>query len=129
LQGECGRLGRVASTFLLVIAIFLILLGAIFIIAGSTLNIATGAVFVIIAIVLLVVYYRMEKVAASKPTVVNQTFNVKMEGSGQLTQKQLVCKSCGAPLTDKDLKVVSGGVVVHCPYCGTTYALEEAPKW
>lgn len=122
-------MARVASTILLIIAIFLILLGAVFIIAGETLNLATGGVFVLIAIVLLFVWYRMEKAEATRPTVVNQTFNVKMEGSGQLTQKQLVCKSCGAPLEDKDLKVVSGGVVVHCPYCGTTYALEEAPKW
>jgi predicted RNA-binding Zn-ribbon protein involved in translation (DUF1610 family) len=123
------KLNKVLMGVVLFLAIFLILLGAIFIIASGMENIVVGAVFVVIAAILLLFVYRSEKIEAAKPTLVNQTFNVQMEGSGQLNQKQLTCKSCGAPLTDKDLKVVQGGVVVHCPYCGTIYALEEAPKW
>jgi predicted RNA-binding Zn-ribbon protein involved in translation (DUF1610 family) len=70
-----------------------------------------------------------KKIEASKPKLINQTFNVQMSGSGQLEQKQMTCRSCGAPLEDKNLSVVSGGVVVKCPYCGSVYAMEEAPKW
>ncbi len=84
---------------------------------------------VLIAIVLIFFSYKSEKVRAAQPKLVSQTFNVKMEASGQMEQKQLKCKSCGAPLADKDLKVISGGIMVSCPYCGTTYALEESPKW
>lgn len=114
---------------LLFVAIFLLLLGALFIIAGETMNLVTGGVMVLIAIVLIFFSYQSEKVRASQPKLINQTFNVKMEGSGQMQQKQLQCKSCGAPLAEKDLKVISGGIMVTCPYCGTSYALEEAPKW
>lgn len=122
-------MSRITSVVLLFVAIFLMLLGAIFIIAGGTENLIAGGVMVLIAIVLIFFNWQSEKVKASQPKLINQTFNVKMEGSGKLEQKQLTCKSCGAPLADKDLKVISGGIMVSCPYCGTNYALEEAPKW
>ncbi|HUL39227.1 MAG TPA: hypothetical protein VLU38_02960 [Methanomassiliicoccales archaeon] len=122
-------MSRVTSAVLLFVAIFLIVLGAIFIIAGGTENLVAGGLMVVIAVVLIFFGWQSEKVRAAQPKLVSQTFNVKMEGSGQLEQKQLKCKSCGAPLSDKDLKVISGGIMVSCPYCGTKYALEEAPKW
>ncbi len=127
-------MSKIATGAALFIAIFLILLGMIFVIAGtgtplSVENIAAGAVMIIIAAVLLFFVYRSSKIEAAKPTLVSQTYNVKMEGSGQLQQKQLTCKNCGAPLSDKDLTVVQGGIMVKCPYCGSVYALEEAPKW
>ncbi len=122
-------MSRIVSAVLIFVAVFLLLLGAIFIIAGGTENLVAGGVMVLIAIFLIYFSWQSEKVRASQPKLINQTFNVKMEGSGQLEQKQLVCKSCGAPLSDKDLKVISGGIMVSCPYCGMKYALEEAPKW
>ncbi len=122
-------MSRIVSAVLLFVAILLLLLGAIFVIAGGTENLVAGGIMIIVAIVLIYFSWQSEKVRASQPKLINQTFNVKMEGSGQLEQKQLKCKSCGAPLSDKDLKVISGGIMVSCPYCGTNYALEEAPKW
>ena len=122
-------MSKLLSAVLLFLAIFLILLGAIFAIAGGTENLLMGAMLVVIAIVLIFFSYRSEKVRAAQPRLINQTFNVKMEGSGELRQRQLQCKSCGAPLEDKDLKVISGGIMASCPYCGNKYALEEAPKW
>ena len=122
-------MNRIAYALVIALAVFLILLGGIFVIASGVENIVTGAVLVGIAIVLIFFAYRSEKIEASKPKLINQTFNVKMEGSGKLEQKQLTCRSCGAPLEDKDLKVVQGGVMAKCPYCGSIYALEEAPKW
>ncbi len=122
-------MNKVAYALVIALAVFLILLGGIFVIASGVENIVTGAVLIGIAVVLIFFAYRSDKVEASKPKLINQTFNVKMGGSGQLEQKRLTCRSCGAPLEDKDIKVVQGGIMVACPYCGSVYALEEAPKW
>jgi predicted RNA-binding Zn-ribbon protein involved in translation (DUF1610 family) len=122
-------MNRLVMGIVVFFAILLLLIGAIFIIASGPANIATGAVMVLIALVLFYFVYKSERIESAKPTVVSQTFNVKMEGSGSLTEKELKCKSCGASLSDKDLKVVKGAVMAVCPYCGTVQAYEEAPKW
>jgi predicted RNA-binding Zn-ribbon protein involved in translation (DUF1610 family) len=122
-------LNRIVEGLVLFVAIFLILLGAVFLIASGTNNLITGAVLIIIAAMLLLFIYRSQKIEAAKPTLVTQNFNVKMGGSGELQQKEMKCKSCGATLTDENLKVVEGGVIMKCPYCGTISAIEEAPKW
>jgi hypothetical protein len=122
-------LNRIAQGLVLFVAIFLILLGVIFLIASGTDNLITGAVLVLIAVMLLFFSYRSQKIEAAKPTLVTQNFDVKMEGSGALDQKELKCRSCGAPLSEKNLKVVEGGVVMVCPYCNTVTSLQESPKW
>jgi len=111
------------------LAILLLFLGAIFLIAGGLDNTGTGGVLVLLGAGLLYYVYRHDKIEAAKPTLVSQTFNVKMDGSGTMTERQLKCKSCGAPILDKDLKVIQGGVMMTCPYCGAMSALEEAPRW
>ncbi len=122
-------MNKVLTGAIIFLAIFMVLLGMIFIIASGIENIATGAAFVVIAVILFIFSYRTTKIEAAKPSIVNQTFQVKMEGSGELKEKELRCKSCGAPLTDKNLTVIEGGVMMTCPYCGAVSALEEAPKW
>jgi DNA-directed RNA polymerase subunit RPC12/RpoP len=122
-------MNRIASALLTFLAFVLICLGAIFVITASAVNALTGGVLVLIAVVLLYYLYRSEKIEAAKPKLINQTVKIKMGGSGQFEEKKLTCKSCGAPLEDKDLKIIEGGIMVKCPYCGTVYALEEAPKW
>jgi intracellular septation protein A len=122
-------MGKLMQGFLVFVAVSLMLLGMVFIIASDIETIAIGAVMVLVAVGLLVLVYRMTKIEASKPTVVSQTFNVKMDGSGQFNAKEMKCKSCGAPITDKDLKVIHGGIMATCPYCGAVFAMEEAPKW
>jgi len=122
-------MNKLVEALLVFVAIVVVLLGAIFIMAGGRADVLTGAVLVVIAVVMFAFIYRVEKIAATKPTLVNQTFNVKMDGSGKFEDKEMKCKSCGAPLVDKDLKVVQGGIMVTCSYCGATYAMEEAPKW
>lgn len=107
----------------------MIILGGVFLIAGGIENIAVGAALVLIAAVLFYWVYKVTKIEAAKPTLVSQTFNVKMEGSGEMTRKEMKCKSCGAPIEDKDLTVIQGGIMAKCPYCGAVFALEEAPKW
>lgn len=122
-------MNRLIEGLMIFAGIALLFLGAVFLIAAGSGDILIGAVMIVIAILLFALVYRWEKIEAAKPTLVSQTFNVKMEGSGKMDDKEMKCKSCGAPLTDKDLKVVQGGVMVTCSYCGATYAMEEAPKW
>ena len=122
-------MNRIAQGLVLFVAIFLILLGVIFLIASGTDNLITGALLVLIAVLLLFISYRSQKIEAAKPTLITQNFDVKMEGSGTLDQKELKCRSCGAPLSEKNLKVVEGGVVMVCPYCNTVTSLQESPKW
>ncbi len=122
-------MNKLIEALLVFVAIVVLILGAIFIMAGDSADVLTGAVLLVIAVVMFAFIYRVEKVAATKPTVVNQTFNVKMDGSGKFEDKEMKCRSCGAPLVDKDLKVIQGGIMVTCSYCGATYAMEEAPKW
>ena len=39
--------------------------------------------------------------------------------------KDMVCKSCGAPIADKDITAVQGGLMAKCPYCGADYVLKD----
>lgn len=122
-------MNKIVEGLLVFFGIAIALLGAVFLIAGDSADILIGAVLVLIAVVMFIFVYRLEKIQAAKPTLVSQKFDVKMEGSGKLEDKEMKCKSCGAPITDKDLKVVEGGIMVTCSYCGAMYAMEEAPKW
>jgi uncharacterized membrane protein len=122
-------MNRIAQALLLFVAVFLILLGVIFLIAGGIANISTGLMLVVIAVIILFFSYRTQKLDANRPMIVNQKVNIKMDTGGQMTERQLKCRSCGAALTEKDLKIIEGGVMMTCPYCGTVTNLEEAPKW
>ncbi|MDD1772047.1 MAG: hypothetical protein LUQ09_03920 [Methanomassiliicoccales archaeon] len=122
-------MNRLMEGLVIFVAIVLLLLGAIFLMAASTQDLITGAVLMVIAAMLLLFVYRSQKVEAAKPTLVTQNFNVKMEGTGQTEQNELKCRSCGAPLSEKDLMVAQGAVIVSCPYCKTVTTLEESPKW
>lgn len=122
-------MNKIIEGFMILIAIVVLSLGLIFFVAGGTENIIVGAVMVLVAAGIFVFVYKAEKVQASKPTLVSQTFNVKMEGSGKFDEKEMKCKTCGAPITEKDLKIVEGGVMVTCSYCGASYSLQEEPKW
>lgn len=122
-------MNRFVEGILIFFGVGLIFLGLIFVIAGDITDILTGGVMIGIGLVMFVLIYAINRIQASKPKLISQTFNVKMEGSGKLEDKQMKCKSCGASLTEKDLKVIQGGIMVTCPYCGVVSALNEEPKW
>lgn len=105
------------------------LLGVIFLVAWSPETSAVGVALIVIGAGMMYYTYRVEKIEASRPKLVSQTFNVSMSGSGEISQKGIGCRSCGAPVTEKDIKVVEGGLMATCPYCGVVFALQEAPKW
>ena len=108
----------------------MLFLGAIFVIAGgSTENYATGGVMLLVAFGLLGFLYYDSRIEAKRPTQVHQEFHVTMGGSGEFEERKLNCPSCGAPVEQKDVTLMSGGLVIKCPYCNTTSAMEEQPKW
>jgi len=109
----------------------LLFMGLMFMIGSGGLleNLLIGVGMLVGGIIIFAVLLWMYKLEMAKPTVIQQTFNVQMGASGKLEEKQMKCRSCGAPLESKDLTVVQGGMMVKCPYCNTAYTLEEAPKW
>jgi len=49
--------------------------------------------------------------------------------SGDVALEEMHCNACGASLDSDSVKVEAGAIFVHCPYCGTSYQIEEEPKW
>lgn len=122
-------MNRLVGALVVFIGICLVILGTIFLVAWSIENAVAGSVMVLIGAGLLYYVYRVEKIEAAKPKLVSQTFNVTMSGSGEMTSKNLTCRSCGGPIAEKDVKVVDGGLMAKCPYCGVVLSFQEAPKW
>lgn len=110
-------------------ALCLIFLGFIFLIAGGAENVVIGAVMVVAGFGLFGFLYYDSRIEASRPKVIHQDIDVTMEGSGEFQEKRLNCPSCGAPVEEKDVGLMSGGLVIKCPYCKTVSAMEEQPKW
>jgi hypothetical protein len=84
------------------------------IVVGVVLWLAAGAL----------VYFARMRPAAGTTTVVQ-----KIDLSGDVNLEQIKCKSCGGTLSSKSITVKAGAVFVNCEYCGSTYQIEEAPKW
>jgi len=122
-------MNKIVLGILIVFGLGLLMLGGLFLSTGYLNDIVMGALMLLAGFGILFYVYRLEKIEAAKPTLVSQTFNVKMDGSGKFEDKEMKCRSCGAPITDKDLKVIQGGIMATCPYCGAVFAMQEAPKW
>jgi hypothetical protein len=88
---------------------------------------AIGIGLTVLGIVLIFLSYRLEKAKVSQPRLIEQ--NIMVGVSGDVSAQRLKCKGCGNPLTEKDLRMVDGAVVMSCPYCKGVYQLEEEPKW
>ncbi|MEM3493622.1 MAG: hypothetical protein QXJ27_04870 [Thermoplasmata archaeon] len=84
----------------------------------------TGIIMIGIALLIIVAI----KLTEPKPTQ-KVEITQKLDLHGNMNLERLKCRSCGADLSQKSIKVVSGGVLISCEYCGTTYMLEEEPKW
>ena len=54
---------------------------------------------------------------------------LKVDLPGDVNLETMKCQSCGGALTMDNIKMVAGAPVVSCPYCNTTYQLNEEPKW
>lgn len=58
-----------------------------------------------------------------------RTIVQKIDIAGDVKTEQLECRNCGGPLDEKSITMQEGAIIVKCPYCGTSYQIEEAPKW
>lgn len=116
---------------LYIVAAVLIFFGVLFIWAafGDQISqpwgtMAVGSVSLLAGLGLIWLAGRMGKKAAQEVTVVQ-----KIDFSGDVQLEKLTCRSCGGALTPENIAMLAGAPVVHCPYCKTSYQLEEKPKW
>ncbi len=55
--------------------------------------------------------------------------HTKLDLSGDVSLQEIICKQCGATLSQKSISVAAGAVFVKCEFCAAEYQMEEAPKW
>jgi len=53
----------------------------------------------------------------------------KIDLSGDVKLETLKCEKCGAQLDKNSITTREGAIIISCPYCGSVYEVEEAPKW
>ncbi len=82
---------------------------------------------VVVGIVLLGAAGALVYLFRTKPQ--STTVVQKIDLSGDVSLEHLTCRNCGSQLTAKSVRVEAGAVFVNCEFCGTSYQLEEAPKW
>ena len=66
---------------------------------------------------------------ARQPPKQETTIIQKIDLSGDVRLENLTCRSCGASLSSKSVRVEAGAIFIHCEYCAATYQAEEEPKW
>jgi hypothetical protein len=97
--------------------------------AGSRL--ATGVILILIGLVFIgitigisvFIYRRLHPV--EKKVEITQ----KVDLSGDVKVEEMKCKKCGAQLSKDSVTLREGAIFISCPYCGSDYEVEEAPKW
>lgn len=126
---------------LAVAGIFGLVLGVLFLIAASNPNqpemaggrAGTGVVLMILGVALLVpaaiVLIRAFRPRPAAAGEGQTTIVQKIDFTGDLALEELKCRACGATLSKDSVEVKAGAVVVSCPFCGTSYQIEEKPKW
>ncbi len=114
-----------------IVAGILILFGCLFILAAtSPQNQSKGGTFVagliLIGIGLAVVF--AIKMREPKP-VQKVEVTQKIDLTGDVKLEEMKCRNCSAPLSKDSVVLKEGAIFVSCPYCKTSYQVEEAPKW
>ncbi len=74
-----------------------------------------------------IIWLAQRKPKAAEGTTQNVTMNVDLPG--EMKMEVMKCEACGGAITSKNIEMQSGAPMVVCPYCGTTYQLNEEPKW
>jgi hypothetical protein len=106
------------------LAAALAFLGIMFVVGaqGQSMRIVVGVVLMAAAGALILL-------ALLKPKPIETTLIQKIDLSGDVNIEQMKCRSCGGILNKDSISVRAGGIFINCPYCGSAYQLEEAPKW
>lgn len=110
------------SILINILSVVLGLLGALFVIGsqGQIGRIVIGVILIGAGIVL----YATTRLRAKETTVVQ-----KIDLTGDVSTQEMKCKNCGGTLTSKSITVKAGAIFITCEYCGSSYQIEEAPKW
>jgi hypothetical protein len=100
------------------------LVGLVFLVGNQGLvqRMVVGAVLIVAAIAIV----GLSRLKVPEPSV---HITQDIEAPGESDLEQLKCRNCAAPLDQKSVELREGAVFVKCPYCGTSYQIEEAPKW
>mgnify|MGYP001398952284 CR=1 FL=1 len=93
--------------------------------------IIAGVFLIITGIIFLIIIFKGSRSGVTDgqaPKQVNIIHNVELPNQSQL--KEFLCKNCGASIKPENVKVTeAGSIMVTCPYCSTSYEIEEEPKW
>jgi hypothetical protein len=89
------------------------------------------AIRFVVGIVLFIAAGVMVYLARMQPQVTKTEVTVKQEIdlTGDVQLEQMTCNNCGAALSKNSIEVKAGAIFVNCEHCGTSYQIEEAPKW
>ncbi len=109
---------------LYVLALVVGLLGIVFVAGnqGEVLRIVVGVVLMAAAVAMVVA-------ARMRPEVRQHNIVQKIDIGGDVRLESLRCEKCGATLSKEAVSVEDGAAMVTCPYCSSSYQMEEAPKW
>ena len=121
---KAGRIIAFITAAVFIIFAFLFILGA-FSPEGSPGWIIVGIIGLVIGFVLIFIGIKLQPPQKAG----DQVINLNVDLPSDVNMETIKCKSCGAPLTSEDIKMVAGAPVVECPNCSTTYQLTEEPKW
>lgn len=100
------------------------LLGLVFVVGNQGLLQRTVTGIVLLAAAIAIV--GLTRLKTPQPTV-HITQDIELPGDSTL--EQLTCRNCSAPLDEKSIELREGAIFVKCAHCGTSYQVEEAPKW
>lgn len=110
---------KALKVVLAVLGALTVFLGLVFVIGGEPLIgaviLATGGFFLLMGL--------------RKPRTRDVVVKQELELTGDMSLESLKCMGCGGSLSAENTSVRAGTVFVSCPYCGSEYQMEEAPKW
>jgi hypothetical protein len=84
---------------------------------------------IVVGVVLMAAAGALVWLALQRPQQTTVTIQQKIDLPGKVNIQEMTCRSCGAGLNKDSITVKAGAIYVNCPYCGSTYQLEEEPKW
>ena len=124
---------------MLLVAVAALVFGVIFLVAASYPNepgkaagrVLTAVVLFVIGVGLAIpaVVFLVRALKPAAGAEGGATIVQKIDFTGDLSLEEMRCRACGGPLSKDNITVKAGAVVVSCPYCGTSYEIEEKPKW
>ena len=104
----------------------LAILGLLFVVAAGQGN---AVARIVIGVVCLGAATALVALVRLKPTHETHVHHTKLDLSGDVSLQEIICKQCGATVSEKSISLKAGAVFVKCEFCTAEYQLEEAPKW